>query len=90
VFDSQKELAHYLYLKEQEQFGIITELKLQVKYKLIPKQNGERAVSYIADFTYKKDGKQYVVDVKGFKTKEYIIKRKLFKSRYPELIFEEV
>lgn len=38
----------------------------------------ERAVSYIADFVYNdKDGNIVVEDVKGMRTKDYIIKRKL-------------
>ncbi len=38
----------------------------------------ERAVNYIADFVYiGKDGSIICEDTKGYKTKEYIIKRKL-------------
>lgn len=37
----------------------------------------ELPVDYIADFTYIQDGKKVVEDTKGFKTKDYIIKRKL-------------
>ena len=37
----------------------------------------ERECAYIADFVYWKDGEMIVEDTKGFKTKEYIIKRKL-------------
>ena len=38
----------------------------------------EHELSYVADFVYKdKDGKEIVEDTKGFRTKEYIIKRKL-------------
>lgn len=37
----------------------------------------EREVSYYADFTFYKDNIFYVIDVKGIRTKEYIIKRKL-------------
>ena len=38
----------------------------------------EREVSYVADFVYKNRlGFQVVEDAKGFKTKDYIIKRKL-------------
>ena len=38
----------------------------------------EHEVSYIADFVYKdKDGSQIVEDTKGFRTKEYILKRKM-------------
>ena len=37
----------------------------------------EQGVSYIADFCYIENGKMVVEDTKGFKTKDYIIKRKL-------------
>ena len=38
----------------------------------------ERAVDYVADFDYyTEDGTYVVEDTKGFKTKDYIIKRKL-------------
>lgn len=37
----------------------------------------EKAVKYIADFVYTEDGKTVVEDTKGFRTKDYIIKRKL-------------
>jgi hypothetical protein len=37
----------------------------------------EKAVFYVADFTYQKDGKTVVEDSKGFRTKDFIIKRKL-------------
>ena len=52
----------------------------------------ERSLTYIADFVYTRiaDGKTVVEDVKGMKTKEYIIKRKLFRWMYPEYEFCEV
>ena len=37
----------------------------------------ERECIYIADFVYEENGKTVVEDTKGFKTKDYIIKRKL-------------
>lgn len=37
----------------------------------------EKAVKYIADFVYTEKGQTIVEDTKGFKTKDYIIKRKL-------------
>lgn len=43
----------------------------------------ENAVKYIADFVYiDENGKTVVEDTKGFRTKEYIIKRKLMLYRY--------
>lgn len=38
----------------------------------------ERAVEYVADFVYKNEaGETVVEDVKGFRTHDYVIKRKL-------------
>ena len=37
----------------------------------------ERECNYIADFVYEQDGKTIVEDTKGFKTPDYIIKKKL-------------
>ena len=44
-----------------------------------PKQGRvlEQECSYTADFVYKENGKTVVEDVKGVRTREYIIKRKL-------------
>ena len=37
----------------------------------------EKAVIYKADFVYEENGKIIVEDTKGFKTKDYILKRKM-------------
>lgn len=37
----------------------------------------ERPVKYKADFTYTENGKLIVEDTKGYRTSEYVIKRKL-------------
>ena len=64
--------------------GEINGLARQQRFKLIPSQRDksgrviERAVDYVADFVYvTTDGEMVVEDTKGFKTKDYIIKRKL-------------
>ena len=85
LFDSRKELRRWEILTRLEELGVITELQRQVKFELIPAQRDEsgkvveRACSYIADFSYIEDGKHIVEDTKGFKTKDYIIKRKLMR-----------
>lgn len=81
-FDSKKEANRYLQLKLLERAGEIQDLQLQVKFELIPKQKGERACNYIADFVYTQNGETIVEDTKGFKTPEYIIKRKLMLERH--------
>ena len=78
LFDSKAESARWLELLLLERVGEITELERQVEYELIPKQKGERAVKYIADFRYKDyEGKTVVEDTKGVRTPVYILKRKL-------------
>lgn len=81
TFDSKKEAARYSELKLMKERGEITELKTQVKFELIPKQKGERACTYIADFVYKDPEQNLVVeDVKGSPktlTEVYRIKKKL-------------
>lgn len=37
----------------------------------------EKECTYVADFVYEENGKEIVEDTKGFKTKDYILKRKL-------------
>lgn len=89
-FDSAKEARRYSELKLLERAGEISDLQRQVKFTLIPKSEDERPVFYIADFVYEeKDGKRIVEDVKGYRTKDYIIKRKLFKFKNPGYVFRE-
>lgn len=89
VFDSKKEATRYKELLLLEKAGAIHDLRMQVKFTLIPAQRDEatgkvveRECSYKADFVYEEDGKTVVEDVKGFRTKEYVIKRKLMLWRY--------
>ena len=78
LFDSKAEAARWQELQMLERAGEITELERQVEYELVPKQKGERAVKYIADFRYvDHEGKTVVEDTKGVKTPVWIIKRKL-------------
>lgn len=77
VFDSRREANRYAELKLLQRAGKIKNLRRQVPFELIPSQDGERAVKYIADFVYEENGKEIVEDVKGFRPKDYIIKRKL-------------
>lgn len=93
TYDSLKEYHRFCDLKLMQRVGIITGLQRQVKYELIPTQriNGkmiERPVNYYADFVYKMDRQLVVEDVKGYKTPEYVIKRKLMLSVYGIQIHE--
>lgn len=91
TFASRKEYKRYEYLLTLERIGEISDLELQKKYLLIPKQelsdgSKMRPVSYVADFTYKdKDGNIRVEDVKGYADQQsaayriFRIKAKLMK-----------
>lgn len=93
VFDSKKEARRFSVLKALENAGEISGLRRQVEFLLIPEQREpdtigkrggvhkgkviERKCSYVADFVYLRDHELVVEDVKGIRTHDYIIKRKL-------------
>ena len=82
IFDSKAEAERYTELKALEEQGQIADLRMQVKFLLIPAQKRkdgktERSCSYIADFCYWANDEYIVEDVKGYPTDAYIIKRKL-------------
>ena len=87
-FDSKKERDYCIYLKDQKNKGKIVDFKLQPEFVLIPSQKDkltgrviERPLKYRADFiVYYTDSRVdnlEIIDVKGFKTEVYKIKRKL-------------
>lgn len=80
-FDSAKEAKRYLMLRAMEEDGKIQGLRLQVPFELVPSFECDgvkyRGMKYVADFVYYRDGKQVVEDVKGVKTPEYKMKKKL-------------
>lgn len=88
-FDSKAEAKRYVQLKAMEKAGQVVDLRIQVPFELIPAQDKagrkERAVVYVADFTYRdSDGAFVVEDTKSAptKTREYVIKRKLMLQVY--------
>ena len=75
MFDSKKEARFFLQLQQDPS---VVSIKTQVRYELIPKQDGERACTYVADFVVEyQSGEVVVYDVKGMKTAVYVVKRKL-------------
>lgn len=86
-FDSKREKAVFLKLEAMRSAQIIedrvTDIQRQVRFELIPVQRiagkvVERACHYVADFLVTfADGHTEVWDAKGFKTPDYVIKRKL-------------
>ena len=89
TFDSKKEAREYQYLKLLQESDQISGLRLQPRYLLREgfDRDGKRVrpIYYVADFEYLEAGQLVAVDVKGKRTKEYIIKRKLFVALYPHI-----
>ncbi len=97
-FDSMREASRYGGLKILEKQGYVSNLRCHPQYPLqeaFVNCHGEsvRKIVYVADFEYNdREGNLVVEDVKGFKTKEYILKRKLFLYKFrnnKQLIFKE-
>ena len=84
TFDSKKEADYYCELKLRLQGGDIKGFCLQPIFILAP------GLKYKADFiVFHNDGTAEIIDTKGFKTKEYIAKKKVFKDKYNLEIKEE-
>lgn len=100
VFDSKKEYFRWEELRMLQRCGEISELNRQVKWVITPKTEyrGQlvREIAYKADFQYKRNGETVVEDVKPFDeetqtyrlTKDFSLKWKLLKQKYPEILFE--
>ena len=81
--DSKKEAARWSELLLLQRAGEIANLRRQVTFEFIPKQEGERACNYIAQFVYlDKTVKTVVEDAKCVRTDVYKIKKKLMLWRY--------
>jgi len=88
-FDSKQESDYYLYLKELQAQEEVKEFTLQPAFELQPKFTKRginfRAITYKADFhIWLTDGTDYVVDVKGFETADFKIKKKMFEKSHPQ------
>lgn len=95
AFDSIKERDYYAdVLLPLKWAGKIKSIDMQVSFVLQPpfKHGGKtiKGIKYVADFviTYP-DGRKKVIDTKGYRTKEYQLKRKMLLYKYPEIDFEE-
>ena len=95
TFDSHKEFEYYLILKDKEKRGLVFNIKRQVPLEIQPAFTDKtgvkhRAITYKADFVYtdRLTGTERYIDVKGFKTEVYKLKKKLL--AYKNIIIEEV
>ena len=81
-FASKREAHRYCELKHLEKLGDIEALGLQPRYPLTV--NGLHVCTYVGDFEYvdPNTGRIITEDSKGVRTKDFIIKAKLFHALY--------
>jgi hypothetical protein len=92
TFDSKKEACRYSELVLLQRAGEITHLELQPKIMLFSgttpvRGESGRQLFYRADFRYFdiKLERRVIEDCKGFKTKEYLLKKAFVKAMQPGL-----
>tara|TARA_R100000808_G_scaffold21668_1_gene46833 strand:+ start:382 stop:717 length:336 start_codon:yes stop_codon:yes gene_type:complete len=88
TFDSKKEAAYYKQLKVMEAGGFAKDIRLQPKFDCVV--NGKKICTYRADFEYLAADPvdpikgelnvRRIVDVKGYKTPIYKLKKKLVEA----------
>lgn len=88
-FDSKKEARRYDALVVMLNCGEIEDLRIQPEFTLLeayttPEGERIRAMRYRADFSYRKQGKLIVEDVKSpaTRTRTYLDKRKMMQDKY--------
>ena len=89
VFDSRAEGRFYEHLLDLMHEGVVESFEMQKPYTLLDKfphpKTGKtiRAIKYVPDFeVIYTDGRVEVVDVKGMKTRDFIMRCKMFMFRY--------
>lgn len=96
VYDSKKEGKRAIELEYLQRAGKIKNLERQKRFILQEEYiNNEgqkiRPISYLADYYYEENGQKIVEDVKSpaTRTQVYMLKKKLFQFKYPDIKFIE-
>ena len=89
-FASGKEARRFQELSLLLLAGDIADLEIQPRFELIVHET--KIGRYTPDFRYKdtQTGEVVVEEVKGFRTRDYILRAKLFKALYPQIKFIEL
>lgn len=99
TFDSHPEAARYRTLMLMQAAGEISDLEVHPRFELQPKRDTIKAINYTADFSYMRDGRRVVEDVKPwhrtqaghwlpFVTEAFSIRWRMVQYQHPEIIFE--
>lgn len=96
TYDSKKESRRAVELQYLERLGKIKSLERQKRFILqegFVNNEGQKVcpISYLADYYYEENGQKIVEDVKSpaTRTQVYMLKKKLFQFKYPDIKFIE-
>ena len=96
VYDSKKEGKRAIELEYLQRAGKIKNLERQKRFILqegFVNNHGQkiRPISYLADYYYEENGQKIVEDVKSpaTRTQVYMLKKKIFQFKYPDIKFIE-
>lgn len=87
-FASKREARRYGELKLLAQAGVIQNLTCQPRFPL--RVNNQLICTYVGDFSYFENNARVIEDSKGYRTREYITKRKLLLALNTGLDHREV
>lgn len=98
TFDSKREAEIYLDLLSRKQHGEVLRIGFQPQYTILEgfRDNTgkkQRPITYTADFFVAyADGRNEVIEVKGVRTRDYLLRKKLFlhMMRDTDIVFREV
>ena len=76
-YASKKEANYAANFQALARFDHIFDYEEQKRIEIVPGKGKVRPVVYVADFYYKDEQGEHVVDVKGFKTPVYQLKKRL-------------
>jgi len=83
-------------LRCHPRFELLEKQKVNILYEKSGRwhfNTSERGIDYTGDFSYTENGIPVVEEVKSkatAKRADYILRRKLFKAKYPEILFREI
>lgn len=98
TFDSKRESEWYMMLREKHRLGKIKHIECQPTYTLLEgfrdnQGKQQKPITYTPDFLVEyDDGRREVIEVKGVRTRDYQLRKKLFlhMMKDTDIVFREV
>ena len=98
TFDSKREAEWYMMLREKQRLGKIKNLECQPTYNLLEgfrdnQGKPQKPITYTPDFLVEyDDGRREVIEVKGVRTRDYLLRKKMFlhMMKDTDIVFREV